>query len=76
MITFKNELPMNHERSIQKKVYKSANELLVKEFKAETSNEVYKKEGMNIEQAIETSWKFIEEHLKSEGLEMECSNEV
>ena len=43
MITFKNELPMNHERSIQKKVYKSANELLVKEFKAETSNEVYKK---------------------------------
>ena len=71
MITFKNELPMDHEKSIQRIVYKWANELLLEEFKAPTSNEVYKKEGMNRDQAEETSWNSIEEHLESEGLKME-----
>tara|TARA_Y100001937_G_scaffold91597_1_gene123989 strand:+ start:152 stop:451 length:300 start_codon:yes stop_codon:yes gene_type:complete len=43
--------------TIHTKVVERANELLLEDFKAQTSNEVYKKEGMNIEQAIETSWK-------------------
>ena len=42
------------EKEIDTKVVERANELLLEEFKAETSNEVYEKEGMNIEQAIET----------------------
>ena len=76
MITFKNELPMNHEKSIQHIVYRWAHELLIQEFKEPTDNKVYEESAMHIDHAKETSWNSIEEHLQSEGLKMECSNEV
>ncbi len=64
MITFKNELPMDHEKSIQHIVYNWSKDMF----------EHDKEMGIvppNIDYCREISWNSVEEHLESEGLKME-----
>jgi len=61
MIIFKNELPLDHERSLQTIAAKWA-----KEFYLDSYATI-----VNEDHAIESAWSSIEEHLSSEGLTME-----
>ena len=65
MITFKNELPMDHEKSIQHIVSSWSIDM----YEHDKEMGVVKP---NLDYCTETSWSSIEEHLESEGLKMEC----
>ena len=69
MITFKNELPMNHEKSIEHIVSIWSMDM----YEHDEEMGIVKP---NLDYCTEISWNSIEEHLQSEGLEMECSNEI
>ena len=64
MIIFKNELPIDHEQSLRHIVYNWSKDMF----------EHDKEMGIvppNIDYCTEISWNSVEEHLQSEGLEME-----
>ena len=64
MITFKNELPMDHESSLNDIAKNFATLYDEDEFTTEDWDYLY-----------EQAWNSIEEHLQSEGLEMECNQQ-
>ena len=64
MIIFKNELPIDHAQSLRHIVYNWSKDMC----------EHDKETGIvppNIDYCTEISWNSVEEHLQSEGLEME-----
>ena len=64
MITFKNELPMNHKKALQHIVYSWSIDM----YEHDKERGIVKP---NLDYCIETSWNSMEEHLESEGLKME-----
>ena len=64
MIIFKNELPMDHEKSIEHIVSSWATDM----YEHDKERGIVKP---NLDYCIEISWNSVEEHLESEGLKME-----
>ena len=64
MIVFKNELPIDHEDSIKHIVYNWSKDMFEHDREMGTVPQ-------NMDYCIEISWNSVEEHLISEGLEME-----
>ncbi len=64
MIIFKNELPIDHEKSIQHIVHNWSKDMFKHDKEMGTV-------PPNIDYCREISWNSIEEHLEAEGLEME-----
>ena len=64
MITFKNELPMDHEKSIEQIVSSWSIDM----YEHDKEMGIVKP---NLDYCTEVSWNSVEEHLESEGLKME-----
>ena len=68
MIIFKNELPMDHEKSIEHIVSSWSMDM----YEHDEERGLVKP---NLDYCAEISWNAVEEHLESEGLKMEQSND-
>tara|TARA_R100000773_G_C4105795_1_gene48399 strand:- start:80 stop:307 length:228 start_codon:yes stop_codon:yes gene_type:complete len=63
MIIFKNELPIDHEKSIQHIVHTWA-------------NEVYQEDDIHIDHATELAWDSVVEHLQCENLHIQICGDA